>query len=105
MDWKSLLRALLELFGPALLAWLRALLSRAEQKLAVPVPDSPALAVHDLFAAARGELWVWQFARKRALAAAERVALKRAGELQAAAVGSGPPLALTGGEYDAVTGA
>jgi len=104
MTWAVLIDLLVK-FLPLIVDWLRKLLREVEAEMAAVCPDDCALAIHDVFARARGRLYVWQFARRRALAACERAALARAGEFAAAARGQGPPPAMTGREYDAVVGA
>ncbi len=103
MDWLNFLKAIIE-FLPYILDWLRKIFATVEGKLGA-FPADPVLAVHDAFAAARGELYVWQYAKRRVLAACERVALRRAEEIAARAVGSGPPPVMTTAEYEAVGGA
>jgi hypothetical protein len=97
MNWAALIAVLLELFGPLIRAWLEELFRKAEPKLGV----YPAGAVvHDaeiteLFAAARAQMtwrqWLW---RRGALAACERVALRRAASVRNA-MASGAPIVMT----------
>lgn len=102
MTWAALIAALVAFLEPLLIGWLQDLFAKLQGD-AQPVADAPAVAIHDAFAAARKKLGLWSFLTGKfaVLAAAERVALKHADALAAAARdGSTKVPALTGAECD-----
>jgi hypothetical protein len=101
MTWSLLINALVQLFLPLAQKWLEDLFKRIQDRLN-KLPDDPAVAVHDVFSAARGELSWWQFRKRRVLEAAQRIATKRAAELVAAARDGVPVAALSGAEHAAL---
>ncbi len=104
MTWQALIAALIELFSPLFLAWLRDLLKRSNFATGT-LPEDPSLAILDAFANARAELTIWDRlrGRGRVLAACERVAMSRAKELVTRAAGAEAGLVLTGREYDQIS--
>lgn len=107
MTWAALIAVILEFFGPQIRAWLESLFTKAESTLS-PFPQSGWLAsdvVHELFAKARAQTWVWQFRRRAILSACERVSLRRAGQFVEAVAGKQPVPVMTGREYDEVQAA
>lgn len=107
MTWLTWINVLTAFFS--FVQWLTDLLEQIEKlengKLGI-MPTDPVVAIHDVFAAARAELWPWQRRKRKQLEAAERVALGRVAELASlAAVGSANAPVMTGAEFDAVVNA
>jgi hypothetical protein len=107
MTWLTWINVLTAFFS--FVEWLTDLLAEIEKiengKLGI-MPADPVLAIHDVFAAARAELWWWQRGKRRVLDAAQRVALGRANELASLAVkGSVVAPVMTVAEFDAVVNA
>ncbi len=104
MNWTALIAALVELFAPLVLKWLRDLL-KSSNFATGECPADTALAIHDAFANARAELtWLDRLRGRGAiLNRCERVALARAKYLAGRCNGSVAELELTGKEYDQIT--
>jgi hypothetical protein len=104
MTWKLLVAALVELFGPTLLAWFRDLLKRLE--FDAEAPSDPALAIHDAFANARAQLsWLDRLRGRGAiLNRCERVALSRAKYIAGRCSGALSEVKLTGRELEQIAG-
>jgi hypothetical protein len=105
VTWQALIAALLELFGPTILAWLRDLLKRSNLATG-EAPADAALAIHDAFANARANLSLLDRLRGRGaiLNRCERVALSRAKYIVGRCSGAVEELPLTGREYDQIAG-
>jgi hypothetical protein len=105
VTWQALVAALVELFLPAILSWLRDLLKRLE--FDVETPADPALAIHDAFANARAQLtWLDRLRGRGAiLARCERVALSRAKYIAGRCSGALSEVKLTGRELEQIAGA
>ena len=91
MNWAGIIAAILELVGPLLAKWLKEWLDKLLNRVAARLgplsaagPVGREMAARELLAAARGELWWFQFARRRLLA--------RLAETVPPAVAEGRPL-------------
>jgi hypothetical protein len=105
MGWQSLIAALVELFAPMLLEWLRDLLKRSNFATG-QAPSDPALAIHDAFSNARAQLsWLDRLRGRGAiLNRCERVALSRARYIAGRCSGALSEVKLTGRELEQIAG-
>ena len=79
MEWATLIKMLMEFFGPLIRKWIEGLFNKGAPDGSPLSLDAPA-GMARLFAAARAQTWWWQGSRRALLAACERVATRRAFE-------------------------
>lgn len=93
MTWAAVVSAIVAFLAPYIKRWLEDLLNRAGDQMAGhPDQDSALAGCEAIFLAAEQELWWFQFAKKRALFAAKKVAMARAPELWTSVrLGTEPP--------------
>lgn len=106
MSWAALFAMILKFLEqlPALVELIRSLFDNAKPTGTVDGLDPP-VAISNAFAAARAQTWWWQLGKRGALAAAERVCMRRAAQLVTAARANTAPPWMTAGELAALRAA